>query len=288
VRKFVSVSKVFKVLALVLGLVPALSENAVASWQGAQTWVTAQALTPGQNVVTIARGNIGSLGYYQSPTGGEFRMTNAGSVGAGQQFWTFCVEAAENINIPGTYSYNVSTSSDATGAGNPGAPNHLRARTAALYREFLREKDSNVAAGLQATNRFFQDTLGTVVSNADTIYNSNARAGALQDAIWHFQGYTVSNVATNKYISAVNALATVKGWAAGMLATALNPVDNAKYGDVRIMNLFNANGGRVQSQLVRAFDSSSTVVPEPASVSLFLCGLAGLCGFVRRRKAATV
>jgi hypothetical protein len=286
VRKFVSVSKVFKVLALVLGLVPVLSENAVASWQGAQTWVTAQALTPGQNVVRIERGTIGGLASYQSNTGGEFRMSNAWLGGSGQQFWTFCVEAAENITVPGTYTYDVKTFSDATGAGNPTAPNHLRARTAALYREFLREKDSSVAVGLQATNRFFQDTLGSVADNANTIYNSNARATALQDAIWHFQGYTVSNVATNKYISAVNALATAKGWIAGMLATSLNSVDNAKYGDVRIMNLFNANGGRVQSQLVRAFDSSSTVVPEPASVSLFLCGLAGLCGFVRRRKAA--
>ena len=187
--------------------------------------------------------------------GGPFEATpiNQGDVqglgtngAAPGNYLTFCVELNEHI---GNTTYNAVQNTEAIdgGAGGP-SPDPLDARTAFLYTAFLK------------------GTLASKVSGF--IVGDGASGTALQEAIWVIEDEidvsTVSStLATDIIALADAAIAPTGEWY------------NKGIGNVRILNLTDANGVNKQDQLI--------LIPLPMPVLLGLVGLVGVA-YVSRRK----
>jgi len=188
-------------------------------------------------------------------TDGGAKGYNSSMVGA-SYFQTFCIEHGESFS-PGT-TYNVTLGNNAM-YGHTGAPNGtpVTLGTAWLYSQF--------AAG----------TLETITGTDYRYTYGSGRstdAGALQQAIWYFQGETggVNNVWAQAANSAVSNMGK-NAWNAA----------NGEFG-VKALNL--GDPGRVQDQLVM------TAVPEPATIIagalLLLPFGASALRIIRRNKIA--
>lgn len=218
-----------------------------------------------------------------------------GSVGAGEfivktdqvgdkfkteRFRTFCVQLNEgvvlgkNLEIAGI-SFQTMTS------GQP-----LSARTSALYRAFIDGYNSGVDKV-----SFFGEDYAKYFFNS----NSNSSANLLQKAIWKYQGQgnyaTTETVQSNKFVRAVEDLATDLGWASGLLAQDLKGKDFQLYGGVRILNLLTTDkyGNKVQVQDQLYYDKNfspfnPSPVPEPATIALLGLGVAFAPSLLRKRR----
>jgi len=191
----------------------------------------------------IKAGDLITLTYgsNHSGNGGEFRIIGPSS---SYDFETFCLEADEYFN-PGA-KYTVAGISDSASRGGVNTNNGdlLDDKTAWLYWMF---RTNPIGLGYD---------------------NSNADAGALQNAIWKIEQEitsTLTGKASTFYSSAAAAISG--GWANDGRVAVVNIVDN-NYAPG------NANYYK-QDQL--------TLVPEPGTLLLLGLGFLGL-GLARRKK----
>lgn len=187
--------------------------------------------------------------------GGEFNMTSiAGPYWFGD-FQTFCIELNEHVAVGQDYTFDVNTEAVDGGAGGP-SPDPLDARTAALYHAF--------ANGTLA--HYDYDNSGDGGLTADM--NRKFSAAALQAAFWEIE--EERSIEDTDSDSRVRALAN---YYVDTLAQQL--VNAGMGGSVRVLNMWNANGGNAQDMLV--------LVPLPSAGALAGLGLAGIA--IRRRRS---
>lgn len=201
-------------------------------------------------------------GYYAG-NGGEFTIRSDGPPGLllsnsaydaeargkggyAESFQTFCVERGEYVAKPMQITVSTTFIDESDGSvtgdgshavkGGLSYGDNLNPETAYLYTKFA---------------------TGTL-----TGYNygagRSASAGALQAAIWYFEGEG-SNPG-NSFVTLANAAVASGAWSG--------------IGDVRVLNMYTLSGGLAQDQLY--------LVPAPAGVLLGVIGLA-LVGWARER-----
>jgi hypothetical protein len=214
-------------------------------------------------------GSVGAVtidrisGYY-SGSGGEFNiegyLTESQASGLGyvtdtivnnrygnKGFETFCLEATEYVNIPGTYTATFSYKAVNGGVGPGGDP--ISGGTASLYYQFA-------TGGLTGYN------YGTGRAGS---------AGLLQEAIWALEDEGGSYSASNPFM-----LLVFNEFGSWDLAKA----NNSTY-KVGALNL-TSGAGLAQDQLILAPDPP-TNTPEPATILLLGLGLLGI-GMLRRKQ----
>lgn len=176
--------------------------------------------------------------------GGEFTLTPvSGFVGitglaadlSPGTFETFCVERNETFSSGGTYGMIISTEAVQGGSGGPSYP--LDPRAAYLYFNFR------------------------TLSLTGFDYSPAGRqgsSGALQAALWFIQG-NQSGGANNAFVALAQAAISSGAWSG--------------LGDVRVLNVYDANSGLRQDQL--------TIIPTPGVTALVGVGAALI---TRRRR----
>jgi hypothetical protein len=207
-----------------------------------------------------------------STSGGSFKATvqpgsSIGIYGPGASFQTFCVEVNEEFSSTGVYTAVASTESVFGGGSS-------------LQNAGTNEYGSNGFVPLAPEvaylyTHFMSDTMSSVVGASwhGTLASSDAASvESLQNAIWHFMGYTYADGSTS-ITSALESAATTAVHGAIPTWSGL--------GNVRIMQLWTSptlrtSDFKAQDQLV--------LVPTPsaslAGMSL-LSGLA-LVGWIKR------
>lgn len=195
------------------------------------------------NADTISVGDSIWLSDREGTTGGgEFGV--AISSGGPDLFRTFCIETNEFFSPGVEYKVgNISTNAVAGGSGGL-HPDPLDPKTAYLYTMFRNGTLSN-----------YDYTPGT----AEHIRDANS----LQKAIWYLEE-EITNPVSDAQAVAWIIEATNAGW---------NDI-----GDVRVINMVDAQGNKKQDQLV--------LVPEPSTLLLLGAGLLGL-GILGRKKFKT-
>ena len=168
--------------------------------------------------------------------GGEFQLFMGGE----KQFNTFCLETTEFFTYGEPLTVVGITDTAYNGSVGP-TGDLLNYETAYLYTMFRN---------------------GSLTRLNDTPYSSNPdnSANALQAAIWYFEGERpkpAEGTLADRWVDE----AIAAGW--------------SNIGNVRVLNLINARGGRAQDQLV--------LVPEPSTLLILGAGLLGLGIFGRKR-----
>jgi hypothetical protein len=218
---------------------------------------------------------------YRTGSGGEFKITGwddalvagiSAVTNGTDTFHTFCLEKSETIALPGTYNYTIDPSAILGGAGGNGSWDPLSSATAMLFYTYWTNQWS-VATSVSgytgpALSFRYSDTSGGSSSNR-ALDGQN-----LQYAIWKLEGEitgALSGTAADYYDYAVAIAASGSGW------STLGRSGWTGIGEVRVANLFKADGTPKQSQLV--------VVPLPPSALMGFIALGGLAAAssIRRR-----
>lgn len=170
---------------------------------------------------------------------------------------TFCCEMTEFMSFGTTYKVaSVGTTTVATGKT-------LKAGVASLYRQWydgmVSNQSSVTIAGAQYTY------------NNDTLRGRDARA--LQIAIWNGMGFDTASV-LNAEQADIKAKANT--WISFVTTMNNNSSSSSDLFGVRIMNLKTLGGGDAQDQL--------TAVPEPGSLGVVFCVVAGAGALARRKR----
>lgn len=185
---------------------------------------------------------------YSYGSGGEFTVTTltgyAGETGLPADlgdgtFETFCMELNETFTPGSVMSFVINTGSLGNGGFVP-----LTEQVAFLYTEFR---------------------YGTLDGFDFAPAGRQASAGALQDAIWYFQGQAGApsgGSAADDFVQLANTAVAFGGSWYGM-----------GIGDVRVLNNFNSDGAHQQDML--------TLIPAPGVLALL--GVSALVGRPRRR-----
>lgn len=192
---------------------------------------------------------------FSNGNGGEFAITGAGNLGNyaattknvsnSPSFESFCLEESEFFTPGALYRAVLNTAAVNGGdTAHGGSPDPLSIGTADLYYQFA----TGTLAGYFVGNR-------------------NTNAGLLQQAIWILEQEVLVDPGTNPFLNAM--IAKYGGTLAGAQANS-----NGAF-SVMVLNLYDANGGLAQDQLI--------LTPIPAAVWLLGTGLVALIG-IRRRK----
>ncbi len=154
---------------------------------------------------------------------------------------TFCIEFDEGFNHSGDYGLVGTLANGAVNGGiNGGNPDPLDAKTAWLYNEYLN---------------------GNTFGYADL----NARAAAVQDAMWAIEGEAAGANGQTPFVAAHQAL----------IDLAQDAVDNGYVNtNIKVLNMVGADGGDRQDVLAR--------VPVPGAALLGMLGI-GLVARMKRR-----
>jgi hypothetical protein len=223
-------------------------------------------LTDG-DIVRLDRG-VGTFGGANG--GGSYLLSGVNvASGTGAPFLTFCMEKSENFSL-GT-NYFVAVNDRALGGGAGAAGTYLG-------------DDDGVAGSFDplspATAWLYTQFRGNTLQNFVPFnYSSNTDLNALQAALWFLENEVAASALDAKGVDLKNA-AINAGWLG--------------IGNVRVLNMWRNRSGSMgnytfsgvqQDQLVLVTDL--VAVPEPSSILMAVCGVAGF-GFVthaRRRRA---
>lgn len=193
-----------------------------------------------------------NLGNRSSGPGGEFvaSLYSPSTTPAANSFVTFCLEKTEYFN-PGAplTVLGISTYATAGGGGAVAGKDYISAQTAWLYTKFR----AGALSGYGGSD---------IANDAD----------ALQNVFWFLEN-EISSVTSGLSASEATQATT---WLAAANAAVAGSWGNT-IGNVRVMNLQNANGTVAQDQLYIA------PIPEPEIYAMMVAGL-GLMGFVARRR----
>lgn len=282
-REFISLDRLTRCAALAVAVFSATAGSVNASWRGTQTWMKGDTTSPAYlnngTVIKVDRSNVTNVAgetNLSQGSGGEFTISLVSGAVSGptvSSFYTFCVEAGENIGIP----ENVRVAGISSSSQNSNVT--LKAGTSALYREFLANKGLGPLFG--------------ITSNSNSVsYSSNADAEALQKAIWYFQGQ--AGGVNNAFAQA--ATAALGGGLNGFnLASSLTGTAFDNWGGVQILNLvkINANGSdgfnntetRQDMLVYRTSTPPTGIIPEPATFALFGIGILGFLAGSRQKRS---
>lgn len=188
-------------------------------------------------------------GNFQNNHGGEFAIT--GDYGA---FQTFCLEAGETVNIPGTYTAVLNYGAVAGGGGAVDGIDPISAGTQYLWTEFLRGSAGDLAT-------YF------------TVGDRRTNAGELQFLFWYLEDeYTYLPAGSGYAYTSNSYWATLNSQFASIDAAKAN----ASGYNFIVLNLTDANGANRQDILVPT--------PIPGALWLLGSGLLGLVAVRRRKK----
>jgi hypothetical protein len=222
-------------------------------------------LTDG-DIVRLDRG----VGTFGGANGGGSYMLSGVNVasGTGAPFLTFCMEFSEHFSL-GT-NYYVAVNDKAIGGG---------AGVAATYAGDVAGVSGSYDPLSPATAWLYTQFRGNTLQNFVPFnYSSNTDLNALQAALWFLENEMAESTLDSKGVALKNA-AVNAGWLG--------------IGNVRILNLWNtrtgtpgnyAFSGPHQDQLVLVTDL--VAVPEPSSILMAVCGVAGFgcVAHARRRR----
>ena len=196
---------------------------------------------------------------YQNGNGGEF---NAVTTGLGS-FATFCIEAQEHIGQPpsGPYTYTINTGAVSGDLGASAVDPHTGLPM------------DNISLGTAWLYSQFRAGALTLDTGTGSYFDANrlVNAGLLQNAIWYLEDEGGQN---NGYVVLAETVLS-------KTELQLKADANGAYGVVAL-NLFDANGNRMQDQLALTVDPP-VLVPEPSAGVLIAFGLAALGLGLRRR-----
>ena len=194
--------------------------------------------------------------------GGEFGygLVNSAGTPISSQLRTFCCEMDEFMNFNNTYKIA------SIGTVTKDTNRSLTVGVASLYRQW----HDGLMSGANTV------TLGSGANSAVYTYNTNAvqrgkDGRALQLAIWKGMGYN-PNLGSDAAISA-----KANTWISYISSMNSSSNSTSDFFGVRIMNLVNpTTGAKIQDQL--------TAVPEPGSLGVAFCVVAGAGALARRKR----
>lgn len=177
--------------------------------------------------------------------GGEFKATIQET---GHVFYTFCLERDVTIYTNQVYSYSISNATDGA------VPDVLSQGSAYLY------------------NLFVKGQLYPRLQDGDT-GSHDQNAGFMQAALWYLEDESFAGWSASRYDTWVTNNPFLS-----LVATVFAGAEKDDYtgGKIAVMNTFDANGNKMQDQIVYVPDSGSTLV----LLGLVVSGLAVL----RRRR----
>jgi hypothetical protein len=233
----------------------------------AQTAVAGPLRLSNGDIVRLERGP----GTFGGANGGGSYLLSGVNVasGTGAPFLTFCMEKSENFSLGTNYFVAVNDRALSGGggvagtypgdvAGVAGSFDPLSPATAWLYTQFR---------------------ANTLQNHVAFNYSSNTDLNALQAALWFLENEVSASELDSKGVALKNA-AINAGWLG--------------IGNVRVLNMWRNRSGSMgnytfsgvqQDQLVLVTDL--VAVPEPSSILMALCGVAGFgcVTHARRRRA---